>query len=265
MLELTPKVLRRLILERSMVAKVGHIGSSLCLAEAMVALYRDVLSIPTPDDPDRDRFILSKGHAALAQFAALYVKGFISESEFERYYSNGSLLGMHPEHAVNGVDFATGSLGQGLSFGVGAALAAQRQGSSRNVYVLLSDAECNEGAVWEAAMFASHHLLGNLVALIDVNGQQALGYTDDVLRMSPMVERWSAFGWDTYEVNGHDVDAISSTLRAAAQVPSKPSVLVLNTIFARGVPFMETGALLWHYKSMSEDEYQQALVALESD
>ena len=169
--------IRRSMLEQSMRAHVGHIGSALSIADLMAALYGDVLQIGRPEDPDRDRFILSKGHAALALYAALHATGRLSEAELDSYCADGSLLGGHPEHALGYVDFATGSLGHGLSVGAGAALAARLGPLPRRVFVLMSDAECNEGSVWEAVMFAAHHQLANLVAIVDVNGQQALGYT----------------------------------------------------------------------------------------
>jgi len=190
---IAPPLIRKIILEQSFRAHVGHIGSALSVSDIIAALYSSVLKITSPNDPNRDRFILSNGHTVLALYAALYLRGWISETELNSYCSDGSYLGVHPEHRVNGVDFCTGSLGQGLPFGAGAALAARFQQSSRRVFVLLSDAECNEGSVWEAVMFAAHHHLSNLIAIIDLNGQQALGYTKNVLNLHPMTEKWKAF------------------------------------------------------------------------
>ncbi len=144
------------------------------------------------------------GHASLALYAALSLNGWVTESELEGYCGDGSLLGTHPEHAVRGIDFSSGSLGQGLSIGAGAALAARLQRSQRRVFVLLSDGECNEGSTWEAAMFAAHHRLANLVAVVAANDQQAFGRARDVLDLSPLVDRWRAFGWDAHEIDGHD-------------------------------------------------------------
>ena len=190
--------IRRIVLEQSKRANVGHIGSALSIADILAVLYADVLRVNHPLDPDRDRLVLSKGHAALALYAALSLRGWLAEQDLATYCADGSLLGVHPEHQLTGVDFSTGSLGQGLSVGAGAALAARLQGSSRRVFVLMSDAECNEGSVWEAVMFAAHHRLANLVAIVDLNGQQALGYTDRVLDLSPLHRRWSAFDWDVH-------------------------------------------------------------------
>src|ERR1022692_4593410 len=159
--------IRRMILKHSKRANVGHIGSCLCVVEIIAALYSGVLRIPSPSSPDRDRFILSKGHAALALYAALVLRGSLPEDALDSFCGDGSLLGVHPEAALTGVDFSTGSLGQGLSIAVGSALAARMQDSSRRSFCLISDGECNEGSVWEAAMFAAHHRLGNLKAVID--------------------------------------------------------------------------------------------------
>jgi len=168
------------------------------------------------------------------------------------------LLGVHPEHALRGIDFCSGSLGHGLSIGAGAALAARLQNSSRRVFVLLSDAECNEGSIWEAIMFAAHHGLSNLIAIIDLNGQQALGYTDDVLSMSPMAGRWKAFGWNTHEVDGHDVAALQETISSLSTAVGAPHVLIARTTFGHGVSYMQN-QIKWHYWPMSPEEYEQAL------
>lgn len=254
LLPISPTAIRRIILEQSYRAHVGHIGSALSVAEIIAALYGRVLNIPAVGDPQRDRFVLSKGHAALALYAALHLTGRLSADQLNTYCGDHSLLGVHPEHTLPGIDFCTGSLGQGLSFGAGAALAARLSGSTRRVVVLLSDAECNEGSVWEAAMFAAHHKLGNLLAIVDANGQQALGYTKDVLDLSPLAARWQAAGWDAQEVDGHDVDAIAN----ATLTPSRPRVLIANTVFGKGVSFMER-QIKWHYWPMSEDEFGQAV------
>jgi transketolase len=250
--------IREIILAQSKRANVGHIGSALSIADIVGTLYADVLRIPAPDDADRDRLILAKGHAALAVYAALHLKGWLTEEQLDTYCGDGTHLGVHPERIVTGVDFTTGSLGQGLSFGAGAALAARLQGSSRRVFVVLSDAECNEGSVWEAMMFAAHHRLANLVAIVDLNGQQALGYTTDVLDLSPMDARWRAFGWDVRHVDGHDACAIRQTIADCETTDGPPHVLIAHTTFGRGVSFMES-QIKWHYLPMSEREYADAL------
>ena len=243
--------IRRIVLEQSMRAGVGHIGSALSIADIVAAVYGDVLDATDPHDPDRDRFVLSKGHASLAVYAALYLRDWLSHEQLSTYCADGTRLGTHPEPGVPGIDFATGSLGHGLSLATGAALAARLDGSKRRAFCLLSDAECNEGSVWEAVMFAAHHRLSNLVAIVDLNGQQALGYTKDVLDLSPMAERWRAFGWDAHEVDGHDPVALCNTIRDLDVEAGPPHVLVAHTVFGKGVSFMER-SIEWHYLPMTD-------------
>jgi len=254
--------IRLIVLEQSRRAGVGHIGSALSIVDILAALYGGALEIPDPAHPDRDRVILSKGHAALALYAALHVRGWLTRDMLDTYCADGSLLGVHPERVVPGIDFSAGSLGQGLSIGVGAALAARLERSARRTFVILSDAECNEGAVWEAAMFAAHHRLANLVTLVDLNGQQALGYTNEILSLAPLAERWRAFGWDVHEVDGHDGPRLASTIASLDVDEGAPHVLLARTVFGRGVSFMEA-SIKWHYSSMSEQEYRQALAEIE--
>jgi transketolase len=254
--------IRRVTIEASKRANVGHIGSCLSVADLLAALYGDMLR-GGPDDADRDRFVLSKGHAALALYAALNGLGRLSDAELDEFCTDGATLSTHPEHAVRGVDFSTGSLGQGLSIGAGAALAARLQGSSRRVFVLVSDAECNEGALWEAVMFAAHHRLSNLVAIVDANGQQALGRTRDVLDLTPLDRRWEAFGWDVHDVDGHDIDALAAILNGLDTHAGPPHVLIAATTFGKGVSYME-GELAWHYLPLSEAEYERAVAELHS-
>jgi len=253
--------IRQIVLEQSKRANVGHIGSALSVADILATLYGDVLNIPFPADPARDRFILSKGHAALALYATLYLKGWLTQADLNTYCGDESLLGVHPEHRLTGIDFSTGSLGQGLPMGTGAALAARLQQSSRRVFVLVSDAECNEGSLWEAVMFAAHHRLSNLIAIIDLNGQQAIGYTPQVLNLADMAGRWRAFGWDTHEVDGHDREQLSRTIAGLDTQNGAPHVLVAKTTFGKGVSYMER-QIKWHYWPMSDSEYQQALTEI---
>ena len=250
--------IRQIILEQSKRAHVGHIGSALSIADLIATLYANILHIPDPTAPERDRFILSKGHAALALYAALFLKGWLSEESLNTYCADESLLGVHPEHTLAGVDFSTGSLGHGLAMGAGSALAARLKGSAWRVFVLVSDAECNEGSLWESVMFAAHHRLSNLIAIVDLNGQQALGHTEQVLALPLMAERWRAFGWDAYEVDGHDATAITETINGLNTTSGPPHVLIARTVFGKGVSFME-GQIKWHYWPMSDGEYQQAL------
>jgi transketolase len=247
--------IRRIILEQSKRAHVGHIGSALSIADIIGAAV-SVLELRDPGDRDRSRLILSKGHAALALYAALAQIGLLGEGELDSYCGDGSLLGVHPEHLLPGVDFSTGSLGQGMSMAVGAALAGRLQGSRRRVIAIVSDAECNEGVVWEAAMFAAHHQLTNLDVIVDHNHQQAFGYTADVLMSENLSGRWSSFGWDVVEVDGHDEEALVEVLDSPKGW--RPRVVVAETVFGKGVSFMER-QIKWHYLPMSDDEYAQAM------
>ena len=256
--------IRQIVLRESKRANVGHIGSALSIADILAVLYAGTLRAASPRDSDRDRFVLSKGHAALALYAALSLRGWLDPASLASYCADDSLLGVHPEHVLPGVDFSTGSLGQGLAFGAGAALAARLQGSDRRTYVLLSDAECNEGSVWESVMFAAHHKLANLVAIVDANGQQALGRTSDVLTMDPLRDRWIAFGWDAVDVDGHDLGALARALDVGDGKADRPRALIARTTFGKGVPFMES-KVKWHYWPMSDDEYRVAVEALRMD
>jgi transketolase len=249
------------VVEQSKRANVGHIGSSLSIVDILVALYADVLE--HGDSNERDRFLLSKGHAALALYCTLYATGRLSQDALETFGQDGTLLGVHPDHGLTGIDFSSGSLGQGLAVATGAAVAARLQRSPRRVFVLLSDAECNEGAVWESVMFGAHHALSNLVAIIDLNGQQAFGHTKEVLSLEPLADRWRAFGWDVHEVDGHDVGALSGSMRSLDYRAGPPHVIVAQTTFGRGVSYME-GSIDWHYRPMSDEQFAQAKQELEA-
>lgn len=260
--ELLAAGIRRAVIDQSRRADVGHIGSALSIADLLAALYAGPLA-GNGDAPDRDRVVLSKGHAALALYAALELTGRLPEGSLDTYCGDGSLLGVHPERELDGVDFSTGSLGQGLPVGVGAALAGRLEGSARRTFVVMSDAELNEGSVWEAAMFAAHHGLGRLVVLVDVNGQQALGRTADVLDLGDVRARWEAFGWDARDVDGHDLRGLIDAVAELDQDGGRPHVLIARTTFGRGVSFMER-RIEWHYLPMSETQHLQAVAELEA-
>jgi transketolase len=267
---LHPQTLRRKILDSSKRANVGHIGCCLCVVEILASLYGGVLRVSSPEDPDRDRFVLSKGHAALALYAVLEARGWLTEAQLDTFCGADTKLGIHPDSGLTGVDFSTGSLGHGLSFAAGSALAARLQDSTRRCFCLISDAECNEGSVWEAVSFATHHRLGNLIAIVDHNGQQALGRTRDVLDMSNLADRWQSFGWDVHEAAGHDVSALTSVLEHCRSASRKPHVVIAHTTFGKGVSFIEEGVapsrsdlpvspINWHYLPLSDQEYSIAL------
>lgn len=246
--------IRRTVLECAWRAGVGHIGSALSVADVVAAVYA-VCDVADPADPDRDRIVLSKGHAALALFALLHRRGVLSDLDLSGYCLDGGALGVHPEHHVPGIDFATGSLGQGLPMAVGAALAARMQGSARRTFAIVSDAECNEGSIWEAAMFAGHQRLSALTVLVDLNGQQALGRTADISRVEDMAARWTAFGWQAFDVDGHDVDALTAALQRPVD---RPRVIVAHTTSGHGVDFM-ADRVEWHYLPMTEEQFVAAL------
>ncbi|MBI5087377.1 MAG: transketolase [Actinobacteria bacterium] len=244
---------RRRVLDLSYQAHVGHIGSCLSVADALAAVY----AAPWFDfhrAHGRDRFVMAKGHAGLALYAVLEAVGVISPDSLDTFGRDGSSFGVHPEHHLPGIDFSTGSLGQGLGMAVGAALAARVQRSERSTVALLSDAECNSGATWEAASFAGHHRLARLVAVVDVNGQQALGPTREICDQEPFAERWRCAGWEAREVSGHDVAALTAALEPST---AGPVVVVARTLFGSGVSFME-GQLEWHYLPMTPEQYDAA-------
>jgi len=255
-----PRELRLLIVGQAHRARVGGAGSALSIADIVAALYGRVLSSGR-SPRDRERVVLSKGHAALAVYAALRLSGVITAEQLDTFCGNPTLLGVHPDHRLPGVDFSAGSLGHGLSIAAGDALAARIQRAPRRTFAILSDGECNEGSVWEAAMFAAHHHLSGLVAIIDVNGQQSYGYTRDVLWPSPLDVRWQAFGWDVHDVDGHDSSAIAELIGSLDTVDGPPHVLLARTVFGSGVPFME-GSPAWHYRVMTDEDLAEAQSAL---
>jgi transketolase len=250
--------LRRLVVEVSKRAGVGHIASSLSIVDIVAVLFAVYLDSDETDQP-RTRFVLSKGHAALALYGALHLCGRLSRDDLNTYCADGSALGVHPEHTVAGIDVSTGSLGQGLSLSAGSALAAQIEGGSRRTFCLLSDAELNEGSVWEAVMFAGHRHLGRLTAIVDLNGQQALGTTSQVLSLGSaedVAAKMSSFGWSSVVVDGHDVAALTAAL--APHDGGAPRMVIAQTIAGHGVSFME-GQVAWHYLPLSDQQYYVAL------
>ncbi|OGR98591.1 MAG: transketolase [Elusimicrobia bacterium RBG_16_66_12] len=257
--------IRRHVLTMTHQAKSSHVGSSLSMADLLAALYGGVLRVDAarPDWPDRDRFLLSKGHGAAALYAGLAEAGFFPPAWLERYYQDGSVLAGHVTHTgVPGVDVSTGALGHGLSIGCGMALAGKRDGRPFRVFVLLSDGECDEGSTWEAVLFAPHHRLDNLVAIVDYNKIQSLGTVAEVLDLHPLAAKWEAFGWAVREIDGHDVDHIVRSLQDIPFQPGRPSCIVAHTVKGKGVSFME-GKLLWHYRAPDADELARALAELE--
>ena len=241
-------------------AHASHIGSCLSMAELLAVLYGVVLNIDPlqPNDPGRDRFILSKGHGTAILYAVLAERGFFNHGLLGGYCADGSLLMGHASHKVPGVEFSTGSLGHGLPVACGIALAAARSAETFRTLVLVGDGELDEGSNWEAAMFAGAHHLSNLTVVVDRNRMQALGSTDDVLDLEPLAEKFAAFGWEPLSVDGHDVTAVREVLQRVPFTDGKPSVVIANTVKGKGVSFMEN-ALSWHYKSPSGEQLARAL------
>ncbi len=260
MTTIDPVAMRRLIIEHSKRAGVGHIGSGLSIVEILCAVYGSAISASRVPASDTDLLILSKGHAALALYCALHLSGTFDEATLATYCTDGSALGVHAEHAVPGVDFSTGSLGHGLAVGAGATVAARVRGNDSRAIVIASDAELDEGSTWEAAMFAGQHKLGRLTLVLDMNGQQALGKTRDIINIADPAALLTPLGWNCIDVDGHDVSAIADALRAG-DADAPPTAVIAHTVAGRGVSFME-GTIAWHYKSLNDAEYSQAMAEL---
>jgi transketolase len=244
----------------------SHVASALSVADILAVLYAGVLNIDpsNPTMPDRDRLILSKGHAGAAVYAVLAEVGFFPVAELMTHYTDGSKLSGHVSHlGVPGVELSTGSLGHGLSVGAGMALQSKRRGGMFRTYVVLSDGECDEGSVWEAAMFAGHHRLEHLVAVIDYNKLQSLTTTTATLDLEPFADKWRAFGWSVDEVDGHDHSELGRVLSPVVPVRDRrPRCVIAHTTKGRGVSFMEN-EVLWHYRPPDADDLLRALAELE--
>lgn len=251
---------RRHILTMTSIGRSSHVGSGLSVADILAVLYGRVME-GRPSDPtwpDRDRFIMSKGHAGAAVYAVLAESGYFDVVRLSEHYQNGSIFSGHVSHAgVPGVEFSTGSLGHGLPVGVGMAWRARAVAASWRTFVLLSDGECDEGSNWEAAMFAGHHRLSNVTAIVDYNKLQSLASTDETLTLEPFADKWSAFGWDVVEVDGHEhreiFDALDRTTLGTA-----PRVVIAHTTKGKGVSFMEN-QVIWHYRPPSPEDLELAL------
>ncbi|WP_094820653.1 transketolase [Bordetella genomosp. 4] len=250
------------------IAKVGHYSSVFSCAEIFAALYYDVMRLREgePDWPDRDRFLMGKGHAAVGLFPVLADHGFISRELLDGYTRLGSPLGDHPDMTkVPGIDFSSGSIGHALSNGVGMALGGRMNQRPYHVFVMLGDGEMQEGQVWEAALFAGHNKLSRLIAIIDRNGYQLDGKVDDVVGVESLRDKWTAFGWEVHEVDGHDLNALTYTLRKlkADSARQRPACLIARTVKGRGVSFMETEPG-WHLGYLAPADAQIAIDEIKS-
>jgi len=247
--------LRRDILNMIYRTKSPHIGSSFSMVELLIALYYGIFK-------EKDRFLLSKGHGCPAFFAVLAKKGLLKKEELDSFAEDGACLGQHPNRDISkGIEITSGSLGHGLSLGSGMALAEKYDKSEHRVFVFLGDGELNEGSVWEAALFAGHHKLDNLTAIIDRNRFQALGAGVDIMNLEPLAGKWISFGWAAKEINGHNFKEIFETLEKLPLEKGKPNCIIANTIKGKGVSFMEND-FRWHDKCPNEEEYQRALEEL---
>ena len=261
-------LIRRHGLEMTHLSHGSHIGSVFSLAEIMATLYARVLNVrpEEPNWPERDRLILSKGHAGAAVYAALAERGFFDVEELKTHYANGSRLSGHVSHkGIPGVEFSTGSLGHGLAVASGMALAAKLDRKQHRVYCILGDGECDEGEVWEAALIAHQFKLDHLIAVIDHNKMQSLDFCENTLALAPFADKWRSFGWNVLDVEGNDTDVLEAAFaQAKANAGSgKPTVVIANTIKGKGVSFMENN-ILWHYRTPQGEEYEAALKELEA-
>ena len=244
-------------------AKASHIGGALSMTDILAVLYNDILNI-NPEDPqntDRDRFILSKGHACTGLYAVLGIKGFFSIESLDSYGKDGTIFLSHTTHHVPGIEISAGSLGHGLPIACGLALAAKRQKKVWKTYCLVGDGEMDEGSNWEAILFAAHHDLNNLCLIIDYNKIQSLGNTNEILNLEPLAEKFKVFNWNVIEINGHDHQEIKNAFNFFKSKSKAPSVVIANTIKGKGISFMENN-LLWHYKSPSTEQYYKAMEEL---
>jgi len=257
-LDLIARRIRHRLVQMSHEAQSAHLGGALSCVDLLVALYWEVLSIDPshPDDPSRDRLIFSKGHAVSALYTALAFRGFFDPEKLNQYNRTGSGLPEQPSPGcAPGVEWATGSLGHGLGVGLGMALASAINKIPYSTYVLLSDGECQEGSVWEAAMLAPRLNLGQLTVMVDFNGWQATGRSREIMQMEPLVEKWKAFGWDAAEVDGHDISSLLEELKRPSN--GSPKAIIARTTKGKGISFIEDDNN-WHYRSPSQEEVQRA-------
>jgi transketolase len=260
------KALRRTIIRTLEAGQRGHVGAAFSLVEILRVLYDDVLSYDArnPQWPGRDRFLLSKGHGCLALYAILADKGFFPEAELWKFCAADGLLGGHPEHHIPGVEASTGSLGHGMSIALGFALNARCGRATYRTFVVIGDGESNEGAIWEAALAAGKHRLGNFVVLIDYNKHQSYGPTAVVQNLEPLADKWRAFGFAAVEVNGHDVAALRDVLTKAPIDSAKPTAVVCHTVKGKGVAFAENNMAWHHQNKVTVQDAERLLAALEA-
>ena len=256
---------RKGIIEGVYNAKSGHPGGSLSIADLLTYLYFEKMNVNSsdPEDPDRDRFVLSKGHCAPALYAVLALKGYFSDKELKSLRHIGAMLQGHPCIHTKGIDMSSGSLGQGISAACGMALAGKLDGKSYKVYTVLGDGEVEEGQVWEAAMFAAHKNLDNLIAVVDNNGLQIDGPISEVCSPEPITDKFTAFGWHVITMDAHDFDSIEKAFSEAGTVSGKPVAIIQKSIKGKGVSFMEN-QVSWHGSAPNKEQYEQAMKELDA-
>jgi len=257
--------IRRHVLHMTSTGGSSHVGAAFSIADIMAMLYGKIMHHDPrqPCWPSRDRFILSKGHAGAAVYATLAEAGYFPIENLKQHYQDGSMLSGHVSHkGIPGVELSTGSLGHGLGVGVGMAKALKLNSSPSRVFVLLSDGECDEGSVWEAALFAQHHGLDNLVAIVDYNKIQSLGPVSETLALEPFRQKWESFNWSVVEADGHDHASLASALGILPANPGRPTLILAHTVKGKGVSFMEN-TVLWHYRTARGEEFDRALAELD--
>ncbi|MCM1226075.1 MAG: transketolase [Clostridium sp.] len=264
-LQITACRVRKGIIEGVYNAKSGHPGGSLSIADLLTYIYFERISVNAedPENPERDRFVLSKGHCAPALYAVLAIKGFFSEKELKNLRHIGAMLQGHPCINIKGVDMSSGSLGQGISAACGMALAGKLDKRSYKVYTVLGDGEIQEGQVWEAAMFAAHNKLDNLIAVVDNNGLQIDGPVTEVCSPEPITDKFAAFGWHVITMDGHDFDSMEKAFDEAEKISGKPVVIIQKSIKGKGVSFMEN-QVSWHGVAPDTKQYEQAMSELDA-
>lgn len=252
--------LRKIIFKTICKGGGGHIPASLSIVEILVVLYYCILKInpQEPKEPQRDRFILSKGHAGVALYSILADRGFFDKRHLDTFGKRSTILGGHPDmHKVPGIEASTGALGHGFPFGIGIALAGKLDKKDYRVFILLGDGECQEGSIWEAALFAPQHKLDNIVAIIDYNKFQAMDRLERIVSLEPLADKWRAFGWEVREVDGHHISQLLNTFKSAPFTKDKPNLIIANTIKGKGLSFMEN-VPIWHYRLPNEEEMKIA-------
>lgn len=267
-LQKTAKEIRRKIFKMIYKGGGGHIPPALSITEILTVLYFGGIMKHDPKNPGweaRDRLILSKGHASAALYAVLAQAGYIDEKLLDGFCQPGSVLGGHPKmYEIPGVEASTGSLGHGFSFAVGIALAGKMDKKDYRVFAILGDGECQEGSIWETALFAAHQKLGNFTAILDYNKLQAMDMLDNIIGMEPMAEKWRSFGWDVFEVDGHDLNDLVVVLTHKRNIESPPRMIIAHTVKGKGVSFMEN-VPIWHYRLPNQEELEIVLKELEID